>query len=446
MNKLALSQINLVLNGQLINKDAEFNFVSTDSRTLKPGQLFIALVGPNFDGHQFLEAVKNKGAAAAIVSKAVKVDLPLLQVVDTHKALGELAAWHRKQLQLPIVALTGSCGKTTVKEMIHSILAECGSTLASEGTLNNDIGVPLSLLKLQPEHQYAVIEMGANHLGEIAYLTHLTQPTVALINNIAPAHLAGFGSVEGVAQAKAEIFAGLDKAGVALINADDPFAAWLKQKLVDKKIITFGIDNTADFQAHSLNASQEGHFSFVLTTKDGEIVIRLPLLGRHNVLNAAAAAAASYAVGASLSAIKTGLEKMQPVNGRLVMRQGQAGARVFDDTYNANPFSVRAALQVLANYKGERVFVLGDMGELGDSAEQHHSDIGLLAKQLGINKLYAWGKLSQVAAKAFGEGAYYFEDKTKLSDAVRGVLNADVTVLVKGSRSAKMEQVVAALL
>ena len=446
MNKFSLAKMSAVLSGKLINQDVEFSTVSTDSRNIKPGQLFIALVGPNFDGHQFIKEITQKGAAAAIVSKPIKTDLPLLQVADTNKALGQLAAWHRQQMQLPIIALTGSCGKTTVKEMTRCILAECGTTLANEGTLNNDIGVPLTLLKLQPEHRYAVIELGANNPGEIAYLTQMTKPQVAFINNIAPAHLAGFGSIEGVARAKAEIFTGLKENGIALVNVDDHYANWIKEKLNGKKIITFGIEHAADFQAQTLKADAEERFSFILKTPQGEINIQLPVLGKHNVLNALAAAAATSAVGASLNAIKAGLEKMRAVSGRLVVRQGQAGARIFDDTYNANPFSVRTALQVLANYKGERIFVFGDMGELGEQAEQMHQEIGEFAKQLGINRLYAWGKLSKATVKAFGEGAYHFDDKSQLSDAVKNILKPDVTVLVKGSRSAKMEQVVAALL
>jgi UDP-N-acetylmuramoyl-tripeptide--D-alanyl-D-alanine ligase len=446
MSKLSLSQTNKLLTGKLIGKDAEFTSVSTDSRTIKPGQLFVAIVGPNFDGHQFIEEVKNKGAAAALVSKAVTTDLSLLQVEDTLKALGKLATLYRQQFDLPIIALTGSCGKTTTKEMIRAILSECGPTLANEGNLNNDIGLPVTLSKLQAEHRYAVIEMGANHPGEIAYLTQITRPKVAFINNIAPAHLEGFGSVEGVANAKAEIFFGLQEDGVALINADDQYANWLKEKLNGKKVMTFGIERAADYQGHSLKVDAEGRYSFMLKTPQGEIAIQLPVLGKHNVLNAIAAAAATNNVGASLTAIKTGLEKMQAVNGRLVVKQGYAGARIFDDTYNANPFSVQAALQVLANYKGERVFVFGDMGELGERAEQYHSEIGRLAKELGIDHLYAWGKLSQATVKAFGKGGYHFADKAKLSEAVKGVLKADMTVLVKGSRSARMEQVVAALL
>ncbi len=446
MNKITLTQVSEILAGKVINKNAEFTGVSTDSRTLQPGQLFIALSGENFDGHQFLAEVKNKGAAAAIVSRPIEIDLPLLQVADTEKALGALAAWHRRQFTLPLIALTGSCGKTTVKEMLRTILTQAGAALANIGTLNNAIGVPLTLLQLQPEHRYAVIEMGANHPGEIAYLTQMAQPQVAFINNIAPAHLEGFGTVEGVAQAKSEIYTGLAQDGIVLINADDKFADWLKEKAADKKIITFGIEHTADFQAEALTANQEGCFSFCLKTPQEKITIQLPLPGRHTVLNAVAAAAAASSVGVTLTAIKAGLESMQPVNGRLVMKQSAAGARIFDDTYNANPFSVQAALQVLSNYSGERVLVLGDMAELGANTEQMHSDIGRLAKELGINRLYAWGKLSRATVQAFGEGGVHFEDKERLSAAVRSVLQPAMTVLVKGSRSAKMEQVVAALL
>ena len=446
MNKTKLSQIEKILHGKLINGDAEFQQINTDSRKIKAGELFVALQGPNFNAHDFIADVKAKGAVGAIVSQMINVDFPQLQVADTLKALGQLASWNCQQFNIPFIALTGSCGKTTVKETIHTILAECGPTLANQGTLNNDIGVPLTLLNLSSEHRYAVIEMGANHPGEIAYLTEMVKPTIAFINNIAPAHLEGFGSIEGVAKAKFEIFNGLAKDGTAIVNVDDHYADWICERLKGRKVLSFGIQNPADISAHSLKADAAERYSFMLVTPAGEITVNLGLLGKHNVLNALAAAAATYAIGIPLTAIKSGLEKVQAVPGRLVVRQGLAGARIFDDTYNANPFSVRAALEVLAKYDGERIAVLGDMGELGADAEQMHTEIGRLAKELGINHLYACGKLSRATVQGFGEGAEHFEDKIQLSQTVRAILRPTMTVLVKGSRSAKMEQIVAELI
>jgi len=435
------------LDAKLIGSDATFTSVSIDSRTLKPGDLFVAVQGENFDGHDFIQQVEAQGAVAAIVSRPVDCKMPLLQVADTRLALGKLAALHRQKFQLPIIALTGSCGKTTVKEMLRSILTQCGSVLASQGTLNNDIGVPLTLLQLTDQHRYAVIEIGANHPGEVGYLTKLVKPQVAFINNVAPAHLEGFGSIEGVAKAKAEIFQGLPADGIALINADDNFASWIEAQLPKLTKIRFGIQHEdVAVTAQDIVADDLGYYGFVLKTAHDAINIKLPVLGKHNVLNAVAAATAAQAVGAGLTAIKQGLEAMAPVKGRLVMRSGLAGSRIFDDSYNANPFSVAAALRVLATYPGERIFVMGDMGELGPDAENHHRAMGVLAKELGIEKLYAYGKLSSATVQAFGTGAYHFATQAELSDSVRTILQAGMTVLVKGSRSAKMENVVAALM
>ncbi len=441
-----LTEITKHLNGQLKGADAPFQFVSTDTRTLKPGELFIALKGENFDGHDHIKEAQAKGAVAVLVSKPVDATIPIIQVQDTLKALGQLAALRRSQITIPLIALTGSSGKTTVKEMMRSILTECGEVLANQGTLNNDIGVPLTLLKLNEQHKYAVIEMGANHPGEIAYLTQLARPTVAFINNVAPAHLEGFGSVEGVARAKSEIFQGLPAQGIALINADDAFSDWLQDLLKDRPQMRFGIKNKADFSARDLQADDKGRFKFILETPVGHCEIQLQVLGQHNVLNAVAAAAATQAVGASLPAIKKGLENMRPVAGRLVPRDGINGAQIFDDTYNANPASVKAALQVLAQYPGDRIFVMGDMRELGERSEELHREIGQFAKTLGIQQLFACGQFSVAAVKAFGQGGQHFIGQTELSAAVRHVLQATTTVLVKGSRGAKMENVVRELI
>lgn len=441
-----LSEICAYLNASLKGADVAFDAVSTDTRTLNPGELYVALKGENFDGHNFLDNAIAKGAIAAIVDRPLSTSIPTVQVVDTRIALGKIAAQRRQKLNPVVVALTGSCGKTTVKEMIYSILAECGEVLASKGTFNNNVGVPLTLLKLTDKHRFAVIEMGANHPGEIAYLTQLVRPNVAFINNVAPAHLEGFHSLEGVAKAKSEIFQGLSEEGVALINADDNFAKQIYNVVQNRRVFFFGIKNTrVDIFARELAVDKDGHYSFVLHTPLGEAPVKLSAFGQHNVLNALAAATAAYAVGASLPAIQKGLENMRPVSGRLIARPGYGGARIFDDTYNANPSSVTAALEVLAQSVGERVFVMGDMGELGVEAEKLHHDIGVLAKQLGIQQLYACGSLSRAAVAGFGKDGYHFATQAELTAAVRNILRSHMTVLVKGSRSAKMENVVAGL-
>lgn len=444
---MKLSEILQTVNGQLIGSDVEFKSVSSDTRKLNPGELFIAWKGENFDGHDYVAAAQQKGAVAALVSKKIAADIAQVIVADVPKALGQLAAHHRQQLKhIPLIALTGSCGKTTTKEMLRAILLECGPTLANETSFNNEIGVPLTLLQLTNQHRYAVIEMGANHPGEIAYLTSLAKPNVAFINNVAPAHLEGFGSVEGVARAKSEIFQGLSDDGTAIINADDKFADWIKERVRVKNIFTFGIKNKADFFATNISLDTEQHCSFTLHTPKGETTIRLTVLGQHNMLNALAAAAAAFAVGADLKAIQQGLQKTQPVYGRLVTKQGHNGARLFDDTYNANPFSIRAALEVLAKYPGEKIFVMGDMRELGTDAEKLHYEVGQCAKQLGINSLYACGELTRATVKSFGDGAQHFATQSDLSAAVKNIMRENVVVLVKGSRGMKMENVVAELI
>lgn len=441
-----LSEIKRPLDGELQNGDAEFYQVSIDSRTIKPGELFFALTGPNFDGHDFITMAQEKGAAAAVVSRSIKAGIPVLQVADTRIALGKLAALHRQKFPIPLIALTGSCGKTTVKEMLRSILQEKGEVLASQGTLNNDYGVPLTLLKLTAAHQFAVIEMGANHAGEIAYLTALAKPRVALINNVAPAHLAGFGDIAGVARAKGEIFQGLSAEGIAIINADDAFADYWSNQLGDKKILRFGKSHNADFTARDWHADANYCFSFTLCSPSGEIAITLPLPGEHQINNALAAAAATTAIGVSLATIKAGLEKTHPVTGRLLLRQGINNTHIFDDSYNANPGSVAAALQVLAQRPGQRVFVMGEMRELGEHEAEYHADIGQLAKKLGIHYLYAYGDLTRFAAAAFGTGSYHFASQADLIKALQQILQPEMTVLVKGSLSTQMKNVVVALI
>lgn len=444
---MKLSTLAKRLQGKLLGPDVDYIGLSLDSRSIKSHELFIAIHGEKFDGHNFIELAKQHGAAAAVVDHAIDTDLPLVLVQDTRKALGELAKQHRRQFSIPIIALTGSCGKTTTKEMIRSILAEIGPVLTNFKNFNNDIGLPLTLLNLNAQHHYAVIEMGANHAGEIAYLTHITQPNVALVTNIGPAHLQGFGSMTGVAQAKAEIFSGLTKNGVAIINADDRFTDTLQKACASFRSVSFGLSGTCDFSATNIQIDTDGKATFLLHAPCAkETMICLNLLGQHHVMNALAAAAAASQVGVELSHIKSGLEKMQPVPGRVIVSKTKIGATLIDDSYNANPSSVAVALKLLAHYSGQRIFVMGDMGELGQNAVDYHRQIGKLAKELNIDDVYTCGDLSKETAKAFGVSAKHYSDHQELILALKPHLQKNVTILIKGSRSAQMEKVAVALM
>jgi UDP-N-acetylmuramoyl-tripeptide--D-alanyl-D-alanine ligase len=432
------------LDAKVLGPEAIFSGVSTDTRLIQGGDLFVAIEGPNYDGHAFLGEARNKRAAAALVHRPVASELPRVQVEDTRLALGSLAAYWRQKFDCPVIAVTGSNGKTTVKEMIGSILELEGSVLVSGGNLNNDIGLPLVLCRLRQEHRVAVLEMGMNHTGEIDYLTRIARPQVAVITNAAAAHLEGLGSVEAVAEAKAEIFNGLKTDGVAVVNADDHFSSLWRRRVRDFRCITFGIEQPATITIDRLEISETGS-EFSLYTPIGTCEVSLPLPGRHNILNALAATAAAISVGVKLSQIKAGLEMIDPVSGRLQLRPGHRGAAVIDDTYNANPRSVAAALEVLESSPGTKIFVLGDMKELGSRSEEMHAEVGTQAKQAGIDYLLAHGALSRYAAEAFGNGARHFEDKAGLIEVLNQELDANTTVLVKGSRGMKMEEVVAAI-
>lgn len=427
------------LGARWAGEDVMLEGVSTDTRSLQAGQLFVALHGPNFDGHNYLVEAKAKGAAACMVEKPV-ANCPALIVGDTRIALGKLAKAWRRNFAMPLVAVTGSNGKTTVKEMLASIFAQQGNVLATRGNLNNDIGVPLTLLSLDSSHSSAVIEMGANHAGEIAYLTALTKPNVAVITNAASAHLEGFGTLEGVASAKGEIFQGLKDDGTAIINADDEFASLWRELAKDKKVLSFGLQNPADITAR-WQAGDRGSQIHV-TTPQGKVKLHLALLGEHNVMNALAAIAAAQAAGFSLKTIKAGLEAMQSVAGRLQLKVGIHGSRIIDDTYNANPASLAAAIEVLAGFKGKHILVLGDMGELGDEAKALHAEAGRFARAHGVDALYTVGPMAAAAADAFGEGAQQCDSHEAASKALQQELAEDVTVLVKGSRLSQMERVV----
>lgn len=452
MTPISLQDIAAVTHGELhlANQDANSQIysVSTDSRKIGENGLFIALKGERFDAHDFVATAIESGAKALIVTRKLAVDCPQVIVADTRIALGELAAWNRQQSKAKIVALTGSSGKTSVKEMTATILAACGSTLYTAGNLNNDIGVPLTLLRLTEQHQFAVVELGANHKGEIAYTTAMTQPQTALVNNLYSAHLEGFGSLQGVADAKGEIFQGLANEGTAIINLDsNDWQNWQHLLNPRQTIWRFAISNQpeADFyptaiQTHPLTTD------FLMHTPAGDIEITLPLPGKHNISNALASAALALSVGATLEDIKRGLSLLHAVPGRLYPIKLAEGKHLFDDTYNANTGSMIAAINVLSQMPGYRVLVVGDMGELGKDAEQCHRQVGQAAQQNGIDAVFSVGNLSQFISEESSCGQH-FAFKADLVTALVPLLkqHSIISVLIKGSRSSAMEDIVNAL-
>jgi len=442
--KLRLSELAQALDGQLQGGDVEFDGVCTDTRALKPKQLFVALRGDNFDGHEFLRKAASLGAAGALVDKAHDIDLPQVVIDDTLLGLQRGAAVWRARFNMPVVGVTGSNGKTTVKELIAAVLGQNHKVLATRGNLNNHIGVPLTLLQITPEHDFAVIEMGASHAGEIALLNRLARPAVAVINNAAGAHLEGFGSPEGVARAKGELFADLAADGTAIINADDEYAPLWSELAGDRRQLRFGLHVGADVSARAIE-SDGSSTRFRLLTPEGEAAVELPLTGRHNVMNALAAAAVVHALGLPTPDIAYGLAQVKPVSGRLQIRNAAIGARIVDDSYNANPASLAAALETLTHYSGESWLVLGDMGELGENAEAAHAQAGLAARQAGVTRLYAVGPLSASAVTSFGEGGRHYAKQADLIEDLKAELIPGITVLIKGSRTARMERVAAAL-
>ena len=435
---LTLSQIAEITGGKLYGSDIAVDSVATDSRLVKSDQLFIAIKGERFDAHDFVSELGGV-AGGALVSKKIKCDLPQIVVADTLQALADLARAWREQFTKPVIGITGSNGKTTLKEMVAAILSQKGNVLATHGNLNNDIGMPLTLLRIRDEHDFAVIEMGANHFHEIEYLTNIAKPNVAVVNNAGSAHLEGFGDIAGVAQAKGEIFIGLGTQGVAVINADDQFADYWKDSNTDREVITFGIRNEATISG---KLSSDG--GLVIKVGNTEVRANLKLLGRHNAMNALAATAVTFALGIKLETIVEGLESLMPVKGRLAPIAGINSTQILDDTYNANPDSAVAALDVLAQ-RENTVFVLGDMGELGENTEKLHENIGEKAKQAGINRMYCLGNFSARACRHFGENGKSFDSMDELLMSLKNDLTENMTILIKGSRSMRMERAVEAL-
>ncbi|MFK8080852.1 MAG: UDP-N-acetylmuramoyl-tripeptide--D-alanyl-D-alanine ligase [Granulosicoccus sp.] len=444
--QLELSECIRPLGASLTGDSVTVKGVSIDSRTLKPGELYVAIVGERFNGHEFVNAAKEAGAAAIMVHEEVNCELPQLGVADTQLALGQLGKFWAARFAIPTVAITGSNGKTTVKEIVTSILQQQGPVLATRGNLNNELGVPLTLLNMRKEHDYAVIEMGANHAGEIARLVALVEPDVAVVTNIGTAHLEGFGSVEGIAAAKSEIYAGLKSDGYGVINADDAYADFMRGACEHCRSRDFGRVMDADVSGAP---GQE----FVIDTMGRRASPRFRLAGEHNFMNALAAVAAAQCLDVQLDSIVRGLEAVSAVPGRLEKKSGASGALIIDDSYNANPDSVRCAINVLAAHHGKQFLVLGDMGELGPDSPAMHSEIGRFAREQGVDGLWTTGDLSCETQSAFQdsvtdvkpEQGAHFKDQASLISNLLDHLSDDVTVLIKGSRSAHMENVVNAL-
>ena len=449
---MSLMEAALATGGTALGGNPRLEGVSTDSRTVASGELFIALRGERFDGHEYVEAAAARGAAAAMVEAAWaegrSLALPTLAVADTRLALGYLGAWWRARFELPLVGVTGSNGKTTVKEMTAAILRARAqaegfdpelAVLATAGNLNNDIGLPQMLLRLHGSHRAAVIEMGMNHPGEIAYLSRLAQPTVALVNNAQRAHLAGLGGIAEVARAKGEIFDGLRAGGTAVINADDPFCELWRGMNAGRRILSFGLDQPAEVRGR-VEAKALGS-RLAIEAPQGAVTVQLQVPGVHNARNALAAAAVALAAGADLAAVSAGLSFFRGVKGRLQIRPAAAGAVLIDDSYNANPDSVRAAIDVLAATPGRKLLVLGDMGEIGGQAGQFHDEVGGYAKSQGVDRLLALGEMSELAARNFGSGGQHFGSLEALLEALLPQLDGETVVLVKGSRFMRMERV-----
>lgn len=449
MIEMKLSEIATRVNGTLIGVDVVVSGVSIDSRTLKLGQLYVAIAGKNFDGHDFISSAQQAGAIAILTHKKIKTFLPQILVRDTCAALAELAGAWREKMNLKLIGVTGSNGKTTTKEMLAAILSVHDDVLFTQGNLNNEIGVPLTLLRLSPEHHYAVIEMGANHSGEIAYTSRFAKADVAVITNVGAAHLEGFGDLNGVARAKGEIIETLNPNGIAVLNADDAFFDYWRAISGSRKVISFGIESVADIFAKNIDTTREGDrfvTNFDLKTAEENIRVNLPLAGNHNVLNALAATAATLALGISLAQIKQGLELMSPVNGRLQLLRGRLGSWIINDTYNANIASLTVALDVLEKCDGEHWIILGAFGELGDNTEKLHSEMGDTLKNYGVKRLFAIGELTKQTVASFGKNAQHFASQTELLEAVTPLLTGNETILIKGSRSQRMENITAALI
>jgi UDP-N-acetylmuramoyl-tripeptide--D-alanyl-D-alanine ligase len=449
MRPVSLAQVAAWCEGRLLGADATITAVGTDTRALPPGALFVALRGENFDAHDFIAEAEARGAAALLLHRDVETTLPRVLCADTQEALGEFAAGMQKDRPAVVVALTGSNGKTSVKTLAQGILSRAGRTYFNPGNRNNEIGLPLAVLDAPEDAQFAIYEMGAGKPGDIAYLASIAPPQVALVNNIAPAHMERMGSLLGIAETKGAIYEALPDDGIAVINADDAFAPYFQQIVGNRRSFRFGIENGGDVRASRILSDASGS-RFHLHTPAGSADVALPLPGRHNVLNALAASALAIAAGAGFDAVLAGLANAEQVKGRQVATRLANGATVVDDSYNANPGSVAAAIAALAQAGGEAWLVLGDMAELGPDAEALHAQAGELAKSARIARLFTVGRMSRAASAAFGPGGAHFASQAELVGGVRESLaahteRARLRILVKGSRSSAMDKVVAAL-
>jgi UDP-N-acetylmuramoyl-tripeptide--D-alanyl-D-alanine ligase len=445
MRPLSLAEAVLFSGGRLHGAGSQpIVRVQIDSRALKPGDLFVCLRGERFDGHDFAAAAAGAGAAALLVERVLPVDLPQIVCTDSQRALGLLAAGVAATRSTRVIGITGSNGKTSVKTLLAGILAGVGDAYATPGNFNNEVGLPLSLLAQPEDASFGVYEMGAGQPGDIEWLAQLARPRYSLVNNIGPAHLERLGSLLGIAEAKGAIYAALPEDGVAVINQDDAFAPLFTQIAGRRRVLGFGLEHAAAVSAAGIQSDANAS-RFTLQTPAGAVAVRLPLPGRHNVMNALAAAALALAAGVDLVHIAQGLERAEGVLGRLTVRSHRSGAQIIDDSYNANPGSVAAAIHTLAQGGGEAWLVLGDMRELGAQAQELHAEIGRLARAAGIARLFTVGALAEAAATAFGEGAEHFATQPALADTLRSQLRSGLRVLVKGSRGSRMEQVVAAL-
>jgi len=449
MAPISLASLAHKYGGVLLEPDYPLQSLSTDSRKIASGQAFVALKGGNFDGHEYLQTAFEQGASALVTERVLPIRapqpsrIPQWIVKNSLRALGHISVENRNLFAGKMIALTGSNGKTTVKEMIASILRQSGEVMATRGNLNNHIGVPLTLLSLNPEHQFAVVEMGASSLGEIHYLTEMARPDVALVNNVGDAHVGGFGSVKNIEIAKGEIFNGLSNVGTGVVNLDSPGADRYMDKLIGRRMMSFSIENNqADVCATDIKLADAASSFRLCSSVDDEIEISLQIPAKHNVLNALAAATCCLALHIPLQQIVSGLQSFSGVAGRLQQHRLTNGAFLIDDTYNASPSSVKAAVKTLAAMDGRSVLVLGDMGELGEDAIQLHKEVGVFAKNHAIDQLVTVGELSKHAAEGFGCGSYSFSNKRDAADLLLNELDGDVRILVKGSRSARMEDVV----
>lgn len=440
-----LASVAEVVEGRLIGVDAAFGPVSTDTRHDVSGSLYVALGGENFDGNQFIEAAAAGGAVGALVSRPADIQLSQIAVDDTRQAFAKMAHNWRKNFSVPLVAVTGSSGKTTVKTMLSAIFGVDRKVCVTEGNLNNEIGVPITLMRMAADDDVAILELGANHAGEIDFLAGLVQPNVVLITNAGAAHLEGFGSIDGVVRAKGELLDHIEPGGAAILNRDDHYFDQWKARAGAARIIEFGVDSQDGCCVKGEIQLGHAKTNFRLQLPDGQSAdVSLALLGIHNVRNALAAAAAAFAVGVGIDQIAEGLSSIQAVSGRLASVTGLNGVRIIDDSYNANPSSVRAALDSLEVLPGKRIFVLGDMGELGKSAVEHHREIGRYAVGR-CDEFISVGELASAATEAFGSNAFAFVDLEAAADAISPKLSADVTLMIKASRSMQLDRLVALL-